>query len=99
MSGPKKILLVNDKDYKVLDGVVTCAVNYNEFFVPLQSYFEEVHVVGRIKTSGEPYPFPVTGVRFHGVPSYDTYMQFVKRYRFGRDGAAAMEVLQRAIAA
>lgn len=99
MSGFKKILLVNDKDYKVLDDVVTCAVNYNEFFVPLQDYFEEVHVLGRMKTSGEPYPFPVSGVRFHGVPSYDTYVQFVKRYRFGRDGAAAIDVLRRAVAA
>jgi glycosyltransferase involved in cell wall biosynthesis len=98
MATLERILLVNDKDYKVVDGVVTCAVNYNEFFVPLQEYFQEVHVVGRMKTSGDPYPFLVSGFQFHGVPSYDTYVEFVKRYRFGPDGKVATDVLRRAVA-
>lgn len=96
---PRKILLINDKDYKVIDGAVSCAVNYNEFFVPLQDYFEEVHIVGRMQTKGEPYAFSVSGFQFHGVPTYDTYVEFLRRYRFGRDGSIADDVLRRAVSA
>jgi glycosyltransferase involved in cell wall biosynthesis len=93
-----KILLVNDKEYGVAGGSVRCAVNYNEFFVPLQQHFAEVHVLGRLNPSADSLPFTVPGVVFHGVPTYGDYVQFVRRYRFGRDGVVARKVLESAIA-
>lgn len=98
MSSMRKILLVNDKEYAVHGGTVTCAVNYNEFFVPLQEHFAQVHVVGRVNETGGALPFAVPGVVFHGMPTYQDYFQFVRRYRLGAEGARARQILRRAIA-
>jgi len=65
MKNKKALLLINDKEYRVVGGSTSCSVNYNQFFAPLSDRFYQVHLVGRLDAGTESYPFPITNVRFY----------------------------------
>lgn len=93
----RKILLVNDKDYSVVGKDVYCNVNYNQFFEPLNNYFEEVHIAGRRRSESKELPFRLNGAVFHGLPTFASYVDFVKKYRLGLSGIKARKALADAI--
>ena len=93
----KKIIFVNDKEYKSINNELYCSVAYNNFFLPLKIYFNEVLILGRKANEGVTCKYNLGNVRSFLLPSFNSLQDYIFRLEFGQHTKQVDQIISEAI--